>query len=88
MDRIWSVLKSTGRDLVIAACVAGTIYLLVTVLDQGELPQDARAEQTAAAGCVPGAAGAPCATEPAASAPATAPAGADAPLYVTVTVAK
>lgn len=87
MEKIWSVLKSTGRDLLIAACVAGTIYLLVQVFDQGELPQDDRAGASASADCSARPDGAPCPSPPPASAPGVRPPAAQAPMYVTVTVA-
>lgn len=87
MSKVQSVLKSTGRDLVIAALVMVTIYLLVQVFDRPGLPEPA-ADPAVAGNCVPGDDAAACAQDPEApTAPAQQPAG-EAPLYVTVTVAE
>ncbi len=87
MRKVQSVLKSTGRDLVIAALVMVTIYLLVQVFDRPGLPAQT-ADPAVAGNCAPADDAAACARDAEAStAPARQPAG-DAPLYVTVTVAE
>lgn len=87
MNRLWAAVKSTAGELVVAALVAGMVYLSVQMFNQGEIPQPVAAAPATSGNCTDEHAAA-CQPAPAPMLALPAAPDAQAPLYVTVTVAE
>lgn len=88
MNKLWAAVKSTAGELVVAALVAGMVYLSVQMFNQGEIAQDVAAAPATTDNCTSEQHATACQPAPASTlALPTAP-DAQAPLYVTVTVAE
>lgn len=91
MSKLGAAVKSTAGELLVAALVAGMVYLSVQMFNQGEIERPAGATTAVTGSCAPdGPDAAVCPPGPGLTptpAPATAP-DPDKPFYVTVTVAE